>query len=157
MEQSGIKGEWDMTTRDAQTISKAVDRWPKRWRGQTPEVKDGMVDLLKLAAEASRRAMAEAVDPKDALAAAAVAANLVRASAALEAQTQADEHLADKNARLDAGMATERIAIQPRATFQGMPDEYGNIAGALALPAAQPAGGDGNAGQSGTDGEEPGG
>ena len=45
--------------------------------------------------------------------------NAVRAAAVIVSMTkqnQDDDHLADKNARLDAGQATERIAMEPVIT-----------------------------------------
>lgn len=42
--------------------------------------------------------------------------------ARIEAQNQADEHLAEKNARLDAGKPTEGVAIQP-IVYRGVEDK----------------------------------
>jgi hypothetical protein len=55
-------------------------------------------------------------------------ANAVRAASVLaqmESQNQADDHLADKNERLDAGKATDRVALVPNIILRGLPNATG--------------------------------
>jgi hypothetical protein len=46
--------------------------------------------------------------------------SVVKTAVQMEAQQQADDHLADKNSRLDDGKATERVAMVPTVTYRGL-------------------------------------
>ena len=52
-------------------------------------------------------------DPRNVVAAAKVLVQMV-------GQNQADEHLAEKNARLDEGKATEGVAVMPMKFVEGV-------------------------------------
>ena len=91
-------------------------RWPKRWRGLSESFKERCVRDLEWAAEQARLA-------NDPLEGAKVLTSVAKVAVQMEAQQQADEHLADKNARLDAGLATERLAVAPELRVQGLPDD----------------------------------
>lgn len=112
----------DMTTeKDRGTVRMATKRWPKRWRGLTPEFKDRLCEDLLLAANIARRVGESTCDDEVALKAANALASVVKTGHAMEAQEQADEHLADKNARLDAGQLTENVGLQtPMKYIEGV-------------------------------------
>ena len=95
--------------KDQALVRQALKRWPKRWRGLDDKKKDAFVEGLVEAHDTARALMNGAIDPKDQLDAASLVLSAVKTAAALEAQNQADEHLEDKNARLDAGALTERV------------------------------------------------
>ena len=103
----------DMTTeKDRGMVRMAANRWPKRWRGLTPEFKDRLCEDLLLAANIARRVGESTVDDEVALKAANALASVVKTGYSMEAQIQADEHLQDKNERLDAGKLTESVGAQ---------------------------------------------
>lgn len=95
--------------KDQALIRQAVKRWPKRWRGLDDAKKDSFVAGLVEAHDTARDLMRNAIDPKDQLDAANLVLSAVKTAAVIEGQNQADEHLEDKNARLDAGAVTERV------------------------------------------------
>jgi hypothetical protein len=95
--------------KDQALVRQAVKRWPKRWRGLDDAKKDKFVAGLEEAHDTAREIMRGAVDPKDQLDAAGLVLSAVKTAAIIEGQNQADEHLEEKNARLDAGQATERV------------------------------------------------
>lgn len=110
-------GSLDLTTdADRALVHKAMVRWPKRWRGLSESFKERCVRDLEWAAEQARLA-------NDPLEGAKVLTSVAKVAVQMEAQQQADEHLADKNARLDAGLATERLAVAPELRVQGLPDD----------------------------------
>jgi len=84
-----------------------MTRWPNRWRGLTDSFKERVVRDLEWAAEQARMA-------DDPIAGAKVMASVAKTVVAMEGQQQADDHLADKNARLDAGKPTEITGISIR-------------------------------------------
>jgi len=67
------------------------------------------VEGLEEAHDTARAIMKGAIDAKDQLDAAGLVLSAVKTAAIIEAQNQADEHLEDKNARLDAGALTDRV------------------------------------------------
>jgi hypothetical protein len=96
----------DLTTEaDRAMTRRLMARYPSRWRGITPEVKDKMVSGLVQAADVARDAMNAGGEA--AIDGANVMLSAVRTTVAIEAQIQADDHLADKHARIDAGLSTE--------------------------------------------------
>jgi hypothetical protein len=88
----------------------AMRRWPRRWRGLTDAVKDELAESLRMANEAAQR-LAANDNPEIALEGVKMIPSIVRTGVLMEAQCQADEHLADKNERLDSGKATENVGI----------------------------------------------
>lgn len=92
---------------DRGLVRRAVRDWPKRWRGLTDSIKDEFTTGL---VEAGRVARSQLTDPEKSLDAAKVLGSIVKTAATMEAQIQADDHLEDKNARLDAGLSTENVA-----------------------------------------------
>ncbi len=95
--------------KDQALVRQAVKRWPKRWRGLDDAKKDKFVEGLEEAHDTARAIMKGAIDAKDQLNAAGLVLSAVKTAAIIEAQNQADEHLEDKNARLDAGALTDRV------------------------------------------------
>jgi hypothetical protein len=95
---------------DQGLVRKAMRRWPKRWRGLTDEFKDELAGSLRLANEVAARGLTSD-DPELALKAVAAVTGAVRTGIAMEAQVQADEHLAAKEERLDAGDPTENVQV----------------------------------------------
>jgi len=95
--------------KDQALVRQAVKRWPKRWRGLDDAKKDKFVEGLEEAHDTARAIMKGAIDAKDQLDAAGLVLSAVKTAAIIEAQNQADEHLEDKNARLDAGALTDRV------------------------------------------------
>lgn len=106
--------------RDADTIRTAIKRWPRRWAAMDPAAKARIVNSLKRATETADQLL-DAPDESTRLSAAGTVANLARTAVAMEAQEQADDHLADKNSRLDAGLATERVGIPIAPKYFGIP------------------------------------
>ena len=86
-----------------------MKRWPKRWRGLDDAKKEKFVEGLEEAHDTAREIMRGSVDSKDRLDAAELVLSAIKTAAMIEAQNQADEHLEDKNARLDAGAVTDRV------------------------------------------------
>ena len=83
----------------------------QRWPGLDDEFKGDAVNALKAALKVAQARMNGLVEvggelvpgsPRD-------VDSIVRTIAALEAQHQADEHLEDKNKRLDEGLSTENV------------------------------------------------
>lgn len=97
-------GNLDMARdEDRRLLSRSVtDGQPQSKRRRWNDVDD---DFKAQAVKALKVAMRLALEKGDHRAAAGCVDTLAR----LEAQNQADEHLAEKNARLDAGKATERV------------------------------------------------
>jgi len=91
--------------KDRGLIRQAMKNWPKRWGGLDAEFKAQIVEDLKVAS-----ASAKTLD--DPQAAAQILVSVAKTAVAMEGQQQADDHLADKNERLDAGLLTENCAGQ---------------------------------------------
>jgi hypothetical protein len=102
--------------KDQALIRNAIKEWPKRWRGLTDSFKERCVRDMEWAAEQARLA-------PDPLEGAKVLTSIAKTVVAMEGQQQADDHLADKNSRLDSGLATERISVAPVITLRGLPDD----------------------------------
>jgi len=91
-------GNLDLSTRkDRGLLRKCIER---RWPGLDSELRGKAVQCLKAAMELAtsagdHRAMLDSV----------------KTMQALESQHQADEHLEDKNSRLDSGLPTEGIQV----------------------------------------------
>jgi hypothetical protein len=96
------------TEKDRGMVRNAMRHWPKRWRGLNKAKKQEFVDSLTEANETARRQL-QAETPAAALAAASAVASIVRTAVMMEGHNQTDYWNADKNARLDAGKATERV------------------------------------------------
>jgi hypothetical protein len=99
--------------KDQALIRNAIKEWPKRWRGLTDSFKERCVRDMEWAAEQARMA-------PDALEGAKVLTSIAKTVVAMEGQQQADDHLADKNSRIDSGLATERISVAPQVTYRGI-------------------------------------
>ncbi len=99
--------------KDRGMIRKAMERWPKRWRGLSDDFKASVVDDLQLARKVAREVASNAESADMALRACATLSSVAKTVTAMEDQVQRDDHLADKNARLDAGLLTERVAVEP--------------------------------------------
>jgi hypothetical protein len=93
--------------KDAGLIHNIAERHP-RWRIPLA-LKDKMVGAIDWA-----------LDQAQADGDAKTVAGLVKTAAVLEAQNQADEHLAEKNKRLDDGLPTDNVTIRvpPPRTFK---------------------------------------
>lgn len=76
--------------KDRAMVRNAIRRWPKRWRGHTPEKKERYAELNALAAEKAAQIM-EADDPNLALAGVQAVNSCVRVAVAMESQEQADD------------------------------------------------------------------
>ena len=85
-------------------LVRTLARSGKRW-GITEEVRTQVVSDLVLASKTARETIIYA-DPK---AGCDVLTSVAKTFAALDKLNQADEHLADKNERLDSGKATELV------------------------------------------------
>ena len=100
----------DMSSeKDRGLVRSTIRNRPKRWRGLDDSLKDELLGGLR---EANRVARAHLTDPDKSLEAAKVVGQLVKTGAVMEAQHQADEHLEDKNERLDSGKATENFGVK---------------------------------------------
>lgn len=95
--------------KDQAMVRKAAGRWPKRWRGIDAEKKERFVHGLVAAHDKALETMTAAADPELAMQATALVLSAIKTAAVLEGQNQADDHLQDKNDRLDSGKATERV------------------------------------------------
>lgn len=95
--------------KDQALVRQAMKRWPKRWRGLDDAKKDKFIAGLEEAHDTAREVMRSSVEVRDQLSAAGLVLSAVKTAAMIEAQHQADEHLDDKNARLDAGAVTDRV------------------------------------------------
>ena len=115
--------------KDRGMVRNAMRHWPRRWAGITADRKAAFVDGLVEANEAARKLVKDG-EADIVLKAAGTLASVARTAAMMEAQVQADEHLEDKNARIDAGLATDRVdspslivevhpTIRPRLTDDG--------------------------------------
>lgn len=97
-----VAGSLDLATeKDRGMVRNSIRRWPNRWRGLSPEFKDKVVRGLDTALD-----WAEAAQDGNAL------ASIARVVVAMEGQVQADQHLEDKNTRIDTGQATEVQAVR---------------------------------------------
>lgn len=95
---STMVGSLDLSTRkDRGILRKSIER---RWPGLTMELRAEAVQCLKAAMELAKNAG----DHRAML-------DSVKTVAALESQQQADEHLAEKNARLDSGLPTDGVQV----------------------------------------------
>lgn len=111
----------DMTNpADVRALNRAMKDRPKRFKTTNLRAKaEAATDLafdiaigeMKHADEGQTEEAKEAISRRR-VKAAELAATLVRSTTTMEQINQADEHLADKNARLDEGLATENIGIQ---------------------------------------------
>ncbi len=109
----GTQSALDMSSEDDRAmVREAMKRWPKRWRGLSDDRKEGFISGLTEAGAVARQHL-NSDDPGVALDAAKAVSSIVKTAVQMEAQIQADDHLQDKNARLDDGKATERIAVDP--------------------------------------------
>jgi hypothetical protein len=95
--------------KDQALVRSAMKRWPKRWRGLDDAKKDKFVQGLEEAHDTAQEIMHGSVDNKDRLDAAGLVLSAIKTAAMIEAQNQSDEHLQDKNDRLDAGAVTDRV------------------------------------------------
>jgi hypothetical protein len=95
--------------KDQALVRSAMKRWPKRWRGLDDAKKEKFVQGLEEAHDTAREIMHGSVDNKDRLDAAGLVLSAIKTAAMIEAQNQSDEHLQDKNDRLDAGAVTDRV------------------------------------------------
>ncbi len=106
-EQSDVR---DMTRKDIGLLNRAIRQ---RWAIPADVQEEAVKRLKQIIHKPVVRVMTvNGPEPLDGPA----DANAVRAAAVLTqmtAQNQADDHLADKNARLDAGQATERLSLEP--------------------------------------------
>lgn len=84
----GLGGPYSDTDRRTRTLLCRAVRWPT-----TSEQRKRILEKLE-------KAVGDAETPRD-------VAALARAFASIEAQNQADDHLLDKNDRIDSGQATE--------------------------------------------------
>ena len=103
-----------MDPKDQAMVRKAVGRWPKRWRGIDAAKKDRFVEGLMSAHDKALSTMNETQNPELAMQATNLVLSAIRTAAVLEGQNQADDHLEDKNERLDSGKITERIETPVR-------------------------------------------
>jgi hypothetical protein len=94
--------------RDRGLVRQAMKNWPKRWAGLDAVKKATFTKQLADAGDAAANLL-QASDADLALKAAATVASIVRTAAMMEGQNQADEHVEDKNSRLDQGKVTERV------------------------------------------------
>lgn len=94
--------------KDRGAVRTAMTRWPGRWKSIDDSKKAGFVDGLVEANDVARKCL-HSQDSDTALAAAGTVASIVRTAAMMEAQNQQDYWSNDKNERLDAGKATERV------------------------------------------------
>ena len=85
----------------------------QRWPGLDEKARGEFVEGLKVANEAMQKGVKAANSVADAAAAARALASIVKTAAAMEQQQQADDHLADKNDRLDTGKLTDRVGMEP--------------------------------------------
>jgi len=95
--------------KDQAAMRKAMTSWPARWRGITPERKEKWVAQLVQAGDAASDLVESAADAETRLSAIGAMTSVVRTAAMIEGQNQNDDHLRDKNERLDAGKATENV------------------------------------------------
>jgi hypothetical protein len=107
--------------KDQAMIRSHIQRRPKRWAGITPEVKAEIVTITMKAARASA-GMIDSGDPQLIDSGVRGATSAAKTLAMIEGQNQADEHLDEKHARLDAGLTTENVALQDAALLRADPD-----------------------------------
>lgn len=101
----------DLTNpKDQAMVRQAIKSWPKRWRGLSDAKKDRFVEDIEIGSDIAREIAQNSEDPDLKLKAVMCLHSGARTVGMMEGQNQADEHLADKNARLDEGKATENIA-----------------------------------------------
>ncbi len=89
--------------KDRGAIRNAVKQWPKRFAAITPERKAKWVAQLEEAGDVASDLMRNAEETPVRLKAADTVNSVVRTAGMLEGLNQADEHLAEKHAREDAG------------------------------------------------------
>lgn len=90
--------------RDAGMVNEAIRRWPKRWRGQTPEMKEAIVADLDAGRRKARELMDEAAEPETALSAIGALNACARSQIAIEAQEQSDDHA-------EAGVGAKGVVV----------------------------------------------
>lgn len=97
--------------KDHALVRQVVKRWPKRWRGIDDAKKTKFVEGLAAAHDKAMSTMQDSHDPELAMQAASLVLSAVKTAAVLEGQNQADDHMEEKNARIDEGKATERVEM----------------------------------------------
>ena len=97
--------------KDQAMVRKAAKRWPKRWSGIDDAKKTRFVEGLAAAHDKAMSTMQDSHDPELAMQAASLVLSAVKTAAVLEGQNQADDHMEEKNARIDEGKATERVEM----------------------------------------------
>lgn len=101
----GVPTSIDLTSeKDRALVRNAMRSWPKRWRGLSEEFKEQCVKDLRAAGDTARAML---TDEEKAESAIKAIASIVKTATVMEAQNQADEHMAEKYARIDAGLATD--------------------------------------------------
>ncbi len=104
----------DFTTeKDRGLLRTAMKWWPARYRGLDDEFKAETVKDLQISRETARKVAANPETADMALRACATLSSVAKTVVMMEDQVQKDQHLQDKNARLDAGLLTERVAVEP--------------------------------------------
>ncbi len=133
------------TEKDRGLMREAMKRWPKRWRGLNEKTKDEMAESLRRANEAAALALTECQDPAQVVSITGAIASIVRTAVMMEGQNQTDDWNQDKNERLDAGKATERVGVMPQITLRGIPDDDDTAGNVLPVSENGDAGGNGDA------------
>lgn len=110
----------DMSSeKDRGMVRQAMKRRPKRWRGLADEVKDEFLEGLLGAHRKAVSVMQGAEDESVALKAVGEVGSIVRTAVMMEGQHQADEHLDEKNGRLDSGQITDAVRVVRVAFDEG--------------------------------------
>lgn len=111
--------------RDRALVRTAIKRWPKRWRGLGDEQKEGFVSDLVAARQKAREVMDNSHDPEAIIGAVEAINSCARTAVLMEGQVQADEHLEEKNSRLDNGQETESVGVRiiPPPTIRRIGDQ----------------------------------
>ena len=107
--------------KDQALVREAIKRWPKRWAGVDVDLKADFIEGMKEAHKKAREIL-KAPDPELALKAVQAIGSILKTAVAMEGQVQADDHLADKNERLDGGKSTENVAIIPAPSIRRVGD-----------------------------------
>jgi hypothetical protein len=116
-----LRGLDPTNPKDLALIRQTIKNRPKRWAGVTPEVKETILRLLSqgvvkagdMLENSNIEIQSEGIKHIN-----SAAKTLVM----MEGQCQADEHLDEKHARLDAGLTTENVALQDAALLRADPD-----------------------------------
>jgi hypothetical protein len=96
-------GEGAVRTRDANLIRRAIN---ERWPIPEAEREKAFRKCIKMLGHRDGR----------------VAISAVKAIVAMEGQNQSDDHLADKNGRLDTGKLTENVGVGKTANIDALLD-----------------------------------